>query len=132
MRYLLPVPFPRRWRRRFISMGSGDPTKMICSTLIAQAFGAVRYPILAEITERMHEHAREEILHIRDTSLYTPRDFDISPYFAIVKPTISTGFDYRALHWGDAVEDIVPERDAMPEVTTNLVDRMYRSKNRAF
>jgi hypothetical protein len=30
-----------------------------------------------------------------------PRDFDISPYFEIVKPTIIEGFDYTALHWAD-------------------------------
>ena len=42
--------------------------------------------------------ARREILHIRDSSLYMPRDFDISPYFEIVKPTIVQGFDYTALH----------------------------------
>jgi hypothetical protein len=30
-----------------------------------------------------------------------PRDFDISPYFEIVKPTIVRGFDYTTLHWAD-------------------------------
>ena len=30
-----------------------------------------------------------------------PRDFDISPYFEIVKPTIVHGFDYTSLHWAD-------------------------------
>jgi hypothetical protein len=30
-----------------------------------------------------------------------PRDFDISPYFEIVKPTIVQGFDYTTLHWAD-------------------------------
>jgi hypothetical protein len=30
-----------------------------------------------------------------------PRDFDISPYFEIVKPTIVRGFDYLSLHWAD-------------------------------
>ena len=38
MRYLVPLPVPQRWRRRMIAFGSGDPTKMICSALIAQAF----------------------------------------------------------------------------------------------
>ena len=46
MRYLIPLPIPQRWRRRMIAFGSGDPTKIICSALIAQAFDAVRYPIL--------------------------------------------------------------------------------------
>ena len=101
MRYLIPLPVPQRWRRRLIALGSGDPTKMICSALIAQAFDAVRYPILPKITRAGSRAARREILHIRDSSLYMPRDFDISPYFEIVKPTIVQGFDYTALHWAD-------------------------------
>ena len=101
MRYLFPLPVPQRWRRRMIAFGSGDPTKIICSALIAQAFDAVRYPILPKITRAGSRAARREILHIRDSSLYMPRDFDISPYFEIVKPTIVSGFDYTALHWAD-------------------------------
>jgi hypothetical protein len=101
MRYLFPLPVPQRWRRRMIAIGSGDPTKIICSALIAQAFDAVRYPILPKITRAGSRKARREILHIRDSSLYMPRDFDISPYFEIVKPTIVSGFDYTALHWAD-------------------------------
>jgi hypothetical protein len=61
----------------------------------------VRYPILPKITRAGSRAARREILHIRDSSLYMPRDFDISPYFEIVKPTIVQGFDYTALHWAD-------------------------------
>ena len=101
MRFLFPLPIPQRWRRRMIAFGSGDPTKIICSALIAQAFDAVRYPILPKITRAGSRQARREILHIRDSSLYMPRDFDISPYFEIVKPTIVQGFDYTALHWAD-------------------------------
>jgi hypothetical protein len=101
MRYLIPLPLPQRWRRRMIALGSGDPTKMICSALIAQAFDTVRYPILPKITRAGSRQARREILHIRDSSLYMPRDFDISPYFEIVKPTIVRGFDYTTLHWAD-------------------------------
>ena len=91
MRFLIPLPIPQRWRRRMIAFGSGDPTKIICSALIAQAFDAVRYPILPKITRAASRKARREILHIRDSSLYMPRDFDISPYFEIVKPTIVHG-----------------------------------------
>src|SRR4030081_3590571 len=101
MRYLIPLPVPQRWRRRIIAFGSGDPTKIICSAVIAQAFDAVRYPILPKVTRAANRKARREILHIRNSSLYMPRDFDISPYFEIVKPTIVHGFDYLALHWAD-------------------------------
>jgi Permuted papain-like amidase enzyme, YaeF/YiiX, C92 family len=100
MRYLFPLPVPQRWRRRMIALGSGNPTRLICSALIAQAFEAVRYPILPKITQLESEVARREILHIRDSSLYVPRDFDISPYFKIVKPMLKS-FDYKHVHWAD-------------------------------
>jgi hypothetical protein len=98
-RYLVPLPVPQRWRRRMIALGSGDPTKMICSVLIAQAFEKVGFPILPSITRVESDTARQEIYHIRDSSLYTPRDFDISPYFAVIKPTIEAGFDYKKINW---------------------------------
>jgi len=28
-----------------------------------------------------------------------PRDFDVSPYFQIIKPTLEQGFDYRQMPW---------------------------------
>lgn len=107
-RYLFPTPpVPVRWRRRMIALGSGDPTRTICSTLIAEAFQSVRYPILPRI-ERISVHqpiesaySRDEILHIRHHSLYAPRDFDLSPFFQIVKPTIESGFDPHGLRWAD-------------------------------
>ena len=91
LRYLLPLPVPQRWRRRMMALGSGHPTRIICSALIAQAFENVRYPILPKVTLVESEAARQEILEIRHSSLFAPRDFDISPYFEVVKPTIAQG-----------------------------------------
>ena len=106
LRFFLPAPpVPVRWRRRLIAFGSGDPTRAICSTLIAEAFQKIGYPILPSITHApghaaaTSTYSREEILHIRHHSLYTPRDFDLSPYFEIVKPTLKYGFDYKRLEW---------------------------------
>jgi hypothetical protein len=101
MRYLLPLPVPQRWRRRMIALGSGHPTRIICSALIAQAFETVRYPILPKVTRRDSKALRREILEIRHSSLFAPRDFDISPYFEVVKPTLKRGFDYKAMAWAD-------------------------------
>lgn len=107
-RYLFPLwPVPARWRRKLIALGSGDPTKAICSSLIAEAFQNVGYPILPIIrqdraTDAARQDAIEEIYEIRHQSLYAPRDFDVSPYFEVVKPTLEVGFDYHKIHWKDA------------------------------
>jgi hypothetical protein len=109
-RYLLPIPpVPARWRRQMIALGSGDPTKAICSSLIAGAFQHIGYPVLPAITlqpgqDQRQRQAAREIFHIRNSSLYTPRDFDVSPYFDIVKPTLAQGFDYRRIHWASGDE----------------------------
>ena len=106
-RYLLPTPpVPVRWRRRMLALGSGEPTRAICSTMIAQLFQSVGYPILPDIETRPApragcENCVEEILHIRHYSLFAPRDFDISPYFRVIKPTIEHAFDYKELRWAD-------------------------------
>lgn len=112
-RYLLPrPPVPARFRRRMIALGSGDPTRAICSTLIAEAFQSVRYPILPQVDMETGQrplpsgYTTNDILHIRHHSLFAPRDFDLSPYFAIIKPTIQFGFDYRQLVWA---KDTKPE-----------------------
>ena len=101
LRYLLPTPpVPVSWRRRMIALGSGDPTRAICSTLIAQAFQSICYPILPEIeSSNTTDHVQQEIMKIRHHSLYTPRDFDISPYFEIIKPSLIKGFNYKEINW---------------------------------
>lgn len=121
-RFLMPPPpIPTRFRRRMIALGSGEPTRTICSTLIAEAFGRIAYPILPRI-ERLRDEAggvtrfrRREILHIRHHSLYAPADFDLSPYFEIVKPTIAEGFNYKGLNWASESPDNI---EAAPKSRT--------------
>lgn len=111
-RYLLPTPpVPVRFRRRMIALGSGDPTRAICSTLIAEAFESIGYPVLPTVEYRPAPTrdcpgCLAEVLHIRHHSLYTPRDFDVSPFFQIVKPQIEDGFDFRALQWDRTPEEL--------------------------
>lgn len=105
-RYLMRPPLPGRLRRRLLSLGSGSPTQAICSTLLAQAFESIHYPILPEIvcSDPLHpafKKAQRERLHIRNYSLFVPRDFDVSPYFLIVKPQLQEGFDFHNLQWTD-------------------------------
>lgn len=117
-RYLFPTSLnfiPMRWRRRALALGSGEPSKAICSTLIAQAFQSVHYPVLPNVEHQLGtpgcDACEREILHIRHHSLFTPRDFDISPFFEIIKPSIVRGFDYRTLQWNNS-----PEADEPPPV----------------
>lgn len=110
-RYLLPTPpVPLRFRRRMLGLGSGDPTRAICSTLIAQAFQSIRYPILPLIDRRSADRPDcpgcvEEILRVRHHSLFAPRDFDVSPYFQVIKPSLEAGFDFHGLSWDDTSAD---------------------------
>jgi hypothetical protein len=75
---------------------------------------------------------RRELLEIRHHSLYTPRDFDISPYFSVVKPTIEHGFEYKKLHWVDL--PLPPADEDVPSVDAGdatLVPGMRRKRRRA-
>ncbi|MBK8007579.1 MAG: lipo-like protein [Rhizobiales bacterium] len=119
LRYLFPAPIPARYRRRMLAFGSGVPTKVICSGLIAQAFESVSYPILPRIELVESKEKRREILHIRHHSLYMPRDFDISPYFRVVKPTIELGFDYHKLRWANRP---LPPEDEREDVRRPLAE----------
>lgn len=125
-RYLFPTPpVPVAWRRQMIALGSGDPTRALCSTLLAQAFEVVGFPILPEISTEMLDdpdcrNCMREILHIRHHSLFVPRDFDVSPYFTIIKPTVPSGWDYRQLEWAhETPESALPEThpDDLPAVS---------------
>ncbi len=103
-RYMVPIPMPQSWRRRAIALGSADPSRAICSTLIAEAFQVARYPILpeppsAQPVSRAASAKVREIHHIHDTGLFTPRDFDISPYFHVIKPDMPRPFDHHNLVW---------------------------------
>lgn len=104
-RYLFPMPpVPARFRRNLITFGSGEPTKAICSSLIAEAFSAVRYPILPDrwLLDGTDAQTRRLVYLMRHHSSYTPRDFDLSPYFAVIKPTIEHEFDYRRFPWHES------------------------------
>lgn len=128
-RYLFPTPpVPQRWRRRMIALGSGQPTRAICSTMIAQLFQSVGYPILPEVETRPAprpgcENCVREVYHIRHYSLFAPRDFDISPYFQVVKPALTDDFNYKTLVWARhgsrqaGAEPAIPAIDADRQAT---------------
>ncbi|MBT8130278.1 MAG: hypothetical protein HKO86_04405 [Gammaproteobacteria bacterium] len=100
--FITTPPVPGNWKRRMIAFGSGDPTRAICSSLIAEAFQSIGYPILPDIVLRKSntregKRYQREILHIRHHSLLAPRDFDVLPYFEIIKPTLDKHFYFLRL-----------------------------------
>ena len=117
-RYFFPVSLiPRRLRSRALTMGSGEPTSVICSSMIAEAFQDVGFPILPKV-ELLDDSGppagRWARLWRRNSTrvsryfkqiptLVTPRDFDLSPYFEIIKFNVieQTKFDYRKIRWAD-------------------------------
>ena len=81
IRYIFPSPpVPKKFRRNLIGIGAGDPTKAICSTLIAEAFKEIGHPILP------FKNKLESIV-LRHPTYCLPKDFDISPFFQIIKPS---------------------------------------------
>lgn len=99
-RFLLPWRiFPRRWRSSLFTHNAGISTRESCSSLIAEAFHAVDFPILPVLEES--QHAGLELVQ-RNPRLFTPSDFDYSPFFEIIKyPIIEIGGSaaYRKLPW---------------------------------
>lgn len=90
---------PRRWRSSLFQHHIGMPTRTVCSSMIAAAFASVRFPVLPVIHRDDDGTLR---LYPRNHKLYTPRDFDYSPYFDIIKYPL-LGLDdlgvYRMLPW---------------------------------
>ena len=85
-------------RRQLLErFGSGDPTRAICSTLIAQAFEKLAYPILPNLDYYELNQPKEVPLKMKHFSYIVPRDFDVSPYFQVIKPTLELGFDFKSL-----------------------------------
>lgn len=99
-RFMFPYWFlPKRWRSTLFEHNAGRPTKTVCSTMMAEAFARVRFPIVPVI----HQDEEGNLKLIRGNSkLITPRDFDHSPYFDVIKYPI-IDFDelgiYRKLPW---------------------------------
>jgi hypothetical protein len=100
MRYLIQKPMvPNRYRRAMLALGSGEPTKAICSTLVAESFQEIDYPILP-FSRSDKSSGDKRVRYVkRHFTYFTPRDFDLSPYFEIIKPTIALGFDFHKVEW---------------------------------
>jgi Permuted papain-like amidase enzyme, YaeF/YiiX, C92 family len=121
---LIPLPLPRYWRRPKSALGTGGPTQIICSALIAQAFDVVRYPILPRNMRLDSKVVQRDLVQVRDSSLCTPRDFDISPYFQIIKPALTERFNYRLMDWIDLPTTAIaePKDGTHSEIAMSRID----------
>lgn len=104
-RFLYPWSImPRRWRSTLFQHHPGESTKEICSNLLGEAFASVKFPIVPELTKDDEQGLR---LRQRNPRLLTPRDFDYSPYFQIIKYPIfelAQHALYRHLPWSEEDE----------------------------
>lgn len=101
-RFLLPWSIlPRRWRSSLFRTPTGEPDSGICSSLIAEAFSSVHFPILPLVKSKSDEPGLE-VFH-RNPYLYSPKDFDYSPYFSIIKYPLFNPDEplpyYRRIPW---------------------------------
>ena len=99
-RFLFPWGIlPRRWRSSLFRTRAGSETRTVCSTMIAEAFAAVEFPILPLVQRGEQDRIR---LYRRNPKLCTPSDFDYSPYFEIIKYPFYDFADtpsYKLLPW---------------------------------
>lgn len=100
-RFILASKFiPRRWNSTLFKKNEvGKAEQDICSVMIAKAFASVKFPILPLVRE--NDQKGLELIH-RNPNLYSPSDFDYSPYFDIIKYPMMpvAGFSiYRHLPW---------------------------------
>lgn len=99
-RFLFPWGlFPRRWRSSLFQHNALQLTEDICASMIADAFHSIEYPILPLV--RQDDEKNLELIE-RNPRLFTPSDFDYSPYFNIIKYPIfklSNQFKGSDLPW---------------------------------
>jgi hypothetical protein len=121
---------PRRFRLEDRRLGSGLVSAVICTSLLGRLFRKVRFPVLPTVSfpeeeevqvvrkrrfglfPRRRRRARG-IYRPRHPTLITPRDFDVSPYFEIIKFNAigNRDFDYVDIRWADEL----PEASEQPE-----------------
>jgi len=134
-RFFFPVSIvPRRWRRAALILGSRDGRAVICSRMIAEAFTRIGYPILPQV--RLADRPAPAVawwkrpiarsvpcitFRRHNPKLVTPRDFDLSPYFEVVKFNHlgDPRLNYREIVWDDTPEAAAREHDRAPAAPLN-------------
>ena len=142
-RFMFPYGFiPRRWRSSLFEHNAGRPTRVVCSTMMAEAFAQVQFPIRPVL----HQDESGQIrMYRRNTRLIVPPDFDYSPYFNVIKYPLLDLDElavYRKLPWdrsgvhcndvGDCLIDddkeIIPNKDESNDSYDGPAPGMVRSE----
>ena len=101
-RFLLPYGIlPRRLGSSLFQHNAGASTRAVCSSMLARSFMSVHFPIIPVVQRDASGRIR---FYHRNFRLFTPRDFDVSPYFEIIKYPLLGQEDmanYRNLPWGE-------------------------------
>jgi hypothetical protein len=133
---------PGRHRQKALRFGSGASSQVICTSLLGQLFHKVGFPVLPSISyseglavaetrvrrrpwswlARRRRAVRAVRFRRRHPTELTPRDFDLSPYFEIVKFSLvqERRFDYSQIEWEPELEPVKPE----VESKTTAADRL--------
>lgn len=115
-RFLFPYRLlPGRWRSSLF--GKTTSAKTVCSTMLAGAFASIRFPVRPVLQKTDKNELK---VYDRNLKLYTPMDFDYSPYFEIIKYPIF-GIEspeiYRRLPWDEYGVSLEPEQKTVPQLT---------------
>ncbi len=116
-RFMFPYGIlPRRWRSSLFEHNAGKPTQTVCSTMMAEAFARVHFPIRPVLHRDKSGKLR---LYQRNTRLITPADFDYSPFFDVIKYPLmdfdelsvyrKLPWDKTGVHWNETGDDLVAD-----------------------
>lgn len=124
---------PPHQRKRALRFGSGAARSVICTSLLGQLFADVGFPVLPQVSypdapggsERptrrplrpvwsRRRDERDDGLRGRHPTLLMPRDFDLSPFFHVVKVAAPEVLEYERIRWEEEIEEL--RRSADPEL----------------
>ncbi|MFK5983958.1 MAG: YiiX/YebB-like N1pC/P60 family cysteine hydrolase [Pseudomonadota bacterium] len=137
-RFFFPYSIlPPRWRSSLFMHNSNTATKMVCSTMISKAFQSVKFPVLP--VRNIRADGKLD-LSMRNPRLITPKDFDFSPYFNIIKYPLY-GLKQRALYrqipWNEnglvchGPDDCyLPEKEIQAVMLKKKVEKINKQKKK--
>jgi len=112
---------PGRHREEVLRFGSGVSSQVICTSLLGRLFQKIGFPVLPTVTypdeellgdlserrslwsliARKPRPSYSGLYRRRHSTVLTPRDFDLSPFFQVVKFNVvpQRNFDYSRIEW---------------------------------